>query len=141
MLASMSRITRITLASVVALAPLLACGGAQNVGAQATKPDSPATGAKDYDVTPGGEPTGTDATGLPPTAGSTTGSAAAAAPDCPPKCTGDNVWVGCGLKKPRGSKCSGCTPKCKQKGTVDEGWYDCAGVLIVLGECSSTANP
>ena len=45
------------------------------------------------------------------------------------------------MKKPRGSKCKGCTPKCKKKGTVDEGWYDCAGVLIVQAECSDTASP
>ena len=138
-----ARLLRFAFATSLVLTPLLACGGSgQNVGAQATKPASPADGAKDYDVTPGGEPTGTDATGLPPPEGA--GSSSAASPvaiDCPPKCTGDNVWVGCGLKKPRGSKCAGCTPKCKRKGTVDEGWYDCAGVLIVQANCSDTASP
>jgi hypothetical protein len=137
---TLARVVRASFAASLALAPLLACGAGQNVGAQGTKPDSPATGAKDYDVTPGGEPTGTDATGLPPSEGSST-AAAATPPDCPPKCTGDNVWVGCGLKKPRGSKCAGCTPKCKKKGTVDEGWYDCTGVLIVQANCSDTASP
>ena len=137
----LARILRTCLVAAVVLVPLWACGASQNVGAQATKPESPADGAKDYDVTPGGEPTSVDSSGLPPTEGSTTGSAAAKALDCPPKCTGDGVWVGCGLKKPRGSKCQGCTPKCKQKGTVDEGWYDCAGVLIVQGECSDTPTP
>ena len=138
----LARIARTVFVGLVALAPVLACGG-QNVGAQATKPQSPAEGSKDYDVTPGGEPTGVDATGLPPTEGAPGSSSAApqVAPDCPPKCTGDNVWVGCGLKKPRGTKCAGCTPKCKRKGTVDEGWYDCAGVLIVQGNCSETAGP
>lgn len=139
----LARIARLAFATCVALAPVLAsfaCGNAQNVGAQATKPDSPATGAKDDDVTPGGEPTSNDATGLPPSQGASS-AAAPVAIDCPPKCTGDDVWVGCGLKKPRGTKCAGCKPKCKQKGTVDEGWYDCAGVLIVQAECSSTATP
>lgn len=136
-----SRAIRLVAVISLALGPAIACGASQQVGAQATKPDSPAGGAKDYDVTPGGTPTQSDATGLPPPDSSSSAAAEPVAPDCPPKCTGDDVWVGCGLKKPRGSKCSGCTPKCKRKGTVDEGWYDCAGVLIVQAKCSDAPTP
>ena len=124
----------------IALAPLLACGTVpKRINAGATQPQSPADGAGDDQIHPN-ENLGKEAVSAAPTTGpeapQATSSAAAAQPDCPPRCA-DGGWIGCGLKKPRGTACTGCTPKCKRKGTVDEGWYDCAGVLIVQSSCAS----
>lgn len=113
------------------LVPFSACTKKEQVSAAATKPLSPAEGAKDYDVNPGGpfeKPIIPSPSGEP-SAGPTEVA------DCPPTCGANGAWIGCGLKKARGSKCEGCTPKCKAKGTPDEGWYDCAGVLIVQRAC------
>lgn len=94
-----------------------------------TKPMSPADGAKDYEngTSPHGPPV------VP--SGSDKGEQTPGKPACPPQCTPAGAWVGCGLPKPRNSNCTGCTPKCKSKGTPDEGWYDCSGVLIVAHAC------
>lgn len=122
----------VTLALTLVPAGIAACR--QNrVTAAATKPMSPADGAHDYKEQPGGPL-------IPPvvpTASADPGATEpeAGPPDCPPKCRGDGSWIGCGLKKPRGSGCHGCEPKCKGKGTQDEGWYDCSGVLIVARPC------
>ncbi len=121
-------------ALVLTIAPVGAVACQQNrVTAAATKPLSPAEGANDYKENPGGplvRPAVPEASGEP---GS--GDPEPGPPDCPPKCRGDGSWIGCGLKKPRGSGCHGCEPKCKGKGTQDEGWYDCSGVLIVARPC------
>lgn len=123
-------------AVLISLAPLAllsvsACNNGTRASAAATKPQSPAEGAADYKYSPGGphEKPIIPAPSGEPTAGEIT--------DCPPKCNPEGAWIGCGLKKPRGSQCQGCTPKCKGKGTPDEGWYDCNGVLIVQRQCGS----
>ncbi len=109
----------------------LACGAHQSISqtTAATKPMSPADGAKDYEKGGGPHepPVMPTASGEKPTS--------PGKPDCPPQCTPAGAWVGCGLPKPRNSNCTGCTPKCKSKGTPDEGWYDCSGVLIVARAC------
>lgn len=98
--------------------------------AAVSKPMSPAEGAKDYDQNPGGPlqkpivPAGSaEPNSSPPVA------------ECPPTCSPQGGWIGCGLTKIRGSKCEGCVPKCKAKGSADEGWYDCSGVLIIARPC------
>jgi len=132
---------RSLLALVVTLAPLGAgfatgaCAGRSEVSAAATKPMSPAEGAADYKDSPGGphmKPV------IPSPSGEPSAGPAEVA-NCPPKCNADGTWYGCGLKKPRGSACQGCTPTCKAKGTADEGWYDCSGVLIAQRKCGSNS--
>jgi len=125
-------------AVLLALGPLLvqACSGQQATPTAAgTKPMSPAEGAADYKDNPMGPH---ERPPVPTTGGEPTASAPSPGEDpaCPPKCSPDGSWVGCGLKKPRGTKCMGCTPKCKAKGSADEGWYDCTGVLIILRPCA-----
>ncbi len=128
------------LALTIAVAPfaahfVAACDN-NRVSAAATKPMSPADGAGDHKSSPGGEnlkPVVPESSNDP---GATGGSSPAAA-DCPPKCNSDGAWSGCGLTKPRGGACQGCTPKCKGKGTKDEGWYDCSGVLIAQRACGT----
>ncbi|GAC1353068.1 MAG: hypothetical protein NVSMB1_22510 [Polyangiales bacterium] len=95
---------------------------------------SPADGAGDYNKEPGEAPPTTGTESLPPPESANRASKKEA--DCPPRCGTDGAWSGCGLNKAHGSKCEGCTPKCKRKETADEGWYDCSGVLIVLARCS-----
>ena len=56
--------------------------------------------------------------------------------DCPPRCSESGAWVGCGLEKPRGKGCGGCVPRCKSKGSAEEGWYDCSGVFIATAKCA-----
>lgn len=118
---------------LTAVLSLSTCSPSAPAGMQATKPMSPADGAKDYDQTPPGpaypEPleTGQSAGGRP---GSTEQSTA-----CPPRCGVDGAWRGCGLKSPRGGPCPGCTPTCTHKRMPEEGWYDCAGALIVRAVC------
>ena len=119
-------------------APLIAsssCGGATTPTAASTKPMSPAEGAGDYNPQNGSEaaglPTAPIASGAP-----SASAGAVEASDCPPKCADDGGWIGCGVKKSRGKGCATCAaPKCKNKGTPDEGWYDCTGVLIVPHDC------
>ena len=130
---------RVLLAVVLALVPCVSIGACgpqpERVNAAATKPTSPANGAADYNYSPGGPavaPTPPTVGTEPPSGGTVTGPPAE---DCPPKCSEDGSWTGCGLKKPRGAGCKGCTPKCKGKGTVDEGWYDCNGVMIAQRKC------
>ena len=95
---------------------------------------SPAEGAADYKDNPMGPAT---APVVPTTGGEPNAPGSAATePVCPPKCGADASWIGCGLPKPRGTQCTGCTPKCKAKGTADEGWYDCSGILIVRHPCA-----
>lgn len=108
----------------LAIAP--ACSS-NRVNAAATKPTSPANGAADYKDNPGGPI-------APPVVPKASGEPVAE-DDCPPRCGDEGAWVGCGLKKPRGSNCKGCTPKCKSKGSIDEGWYDCNGVMIAQRKC------
>jgi hypothetical protein len=120
---------RTLFALVLALAPLAsigACTGSNAATAAATKPTSPANGAGDYNASPGGpheSPVIPTASGEPNASG-----------DCPPKCSDDGSWTGCGLKKPRGSNCKGCAPKCK-KTAKEEGWYDCSGMMIAERKC------
>lgn len=112
---------------------LAACAGENRVSASATKPMSPAEGAADYKHSPAGP-------AEKPVVPAPSGEPGVKAPEiveCPPKCNADGSWSGCGLKKSRGSQCQGCAPKCKGKGTPDEGWYDCNGVLIVQRPCGS----
>lgn len=121
---------RALIVALLALAPLAsigACSGSNAVSAAATKPTGPANGAADYKDSPGGPATPP----VVPTASGEPGSAS----DCPPKCGDDGAWIGCGLKKPRGTGCKGCTPKCKGKGTSMEGWFDCNGVMIAERKC------
>ena len=94
---------------------------------------SPAEGAADYKYSPGGpheRPVVPSPSGEP-------SSGPAGVVHCPPTCNADGSWSGCGLKKSRGEACQGCSPKCKGKGSADEGWYDCNGVLIVQRQCGS----
>lgn len=125
----MQRVIRTLVLLLASVASLTSCGGASRVNAGATKPMSPAEGAGDYKHSPGGphETPIIPTPGGEPNAGEVT--------DCPPKCNAAGAWIGCGLKKPRGSACEGCTPTCKGKGTADEGWYDCTGMLIVQRKC------
>lgn len=117
--------TRILFAFALALLPVGACSNTANTAA--TKPMSPANGAADYKDSPGGphEPAVVPSGSGEPNSPS----------DCPPKCSEEGSWIGCGLKKPRGTGCKGCTPKCKGKGTTMEGWYDCNGVMIAERKC------
>jgi hypothetical protein len=95
-----------------------------------TKPMSPADGAKDYDVDPGGP------SQRPPGPNGGKAEPEATRVDCPPTCDKDTgMWEGCGLLKPTGGKCQGCEPRCRGKGTESEGWYDCSGVQIVARRC------
>jgi hypothetical protein len=126
--------TRILLALCLAVVPLAsigACGHTDRVNAAASKPMSPANGAADYDKSPGGPATAP----TPPTVGTGVEPIAQPSDDCPPRCADDGSWMGCGLKKPRGTGCKGCTPKCKGKDSADEGWYDCNGVMIAQRKC------
>jgi hypothetical protein len=119
---------------VAAGAVLLAgCPRRNEATAGATRPMGPAEGASDYKYSPGGphEPAA-----VPQASGEPEADAPPAS-DCPPKCGSDGAWTGCGLNKPRGANCQNCVPKCKGKGTKDEGWYDCAGMLIAQRACSS----
>lgn len=121
--------TRLLMLFALALCPLAAapaCGGGSRVSAAATKPTGPANGAADFKDSPGGPhtPPVVPTTGTEPTAN-------AAADDCPPRCGDDGAWSGCGLKKPRGTDCKGCTPKCK-----GDGWYDCKGMMIAERKCN-----
>ncbi len=123
----------LSVTAFLAVAPfaMQACGGGATTAA-ATKPMSPAEGAADYKENPMGP---AERPPVPHPSGEPSASGAPAGLDCPPKCGPDGAWIGCGLKKPRGTKCDGCNPKCKAKGSADEGWYDCTGVLIVLRQC------
>jgi hypothetical protein len=128
--------TAAILVPIVVSAPLFAMVAChQNTAtASATRPLSPAEGAKDYDRTPGGpfvRPAVPEASGEPGAQGEPPPRQ-----DCPPKCTPSGAWTGCGLAKLRGSGCVGCTPRCKGKGTAEEGWYDCNGVLIIQRPCA-----
>jgi hypothetical protein len=129
--------TRVLLALCLVVAPLAAIGACgphpERVNAAATKPTSPANGAADYKDSPGGPAVAP----TPPTVGTepVPPTPVATPDDCPPKCSDDGSWIGCGLKKPRGTACKGCTPKCKGKGTLNEGWYDCNGVMIAERKC------
>jgi len=130
----MTRLLLALLLAAVPLAAMPACGHTDRANAAATKPTGPANGAADYQYAPGGPHTAP----TPPTVGTEPGATTAEpAPssDCPPSCSPDGSWIGCGLSKPRGSGCKGCTPKCKGKGTADEGWYDCNGVMIAQRKC------
>lgn len=130
----MTRVLFALCLGILPLASTFACGHTDRVNAAATKPTGPANGAADYKDSPGGPHTAP----TPPTVGTEPAGApaeATATDDCPPKCNDDGSWSGCGLKKPRGTNCKGCVPKCKSKGTVDEGWYDCNGVMIAQRKC------
>ncbi len=129
--------TRILVALALAILPLAsvgACVGTDRVNAAASKPTSPANGAGDYKDNPGGPHVAPTVPTVTPGAEPTT-AAAATEDECPPRCSEDGSWIGCGLKKPRGTGCKGCTPKCKGKGTATEGWYDCNGVMIAERKC------
>jgi hypothetical protein len=126
---------------VCALALVSACFGAavactkqnRETPAAVTKPMGPAEGAKDYEQNPAGplqKPIVPIGSSEPKNAGGSP-----EVEQCPPTCSPQGGWIGCGLTKIRGSKCEGCTPKCKGKGSPDEGWYDCAGVLIIARPC------
>jgi hypothetical protein len=130
---------KVALAALVALAPATlaiasACGPSSPAGMQATKPLSPADGAKDYAGDPPGPDTPTPI-GSGPGVGARAGSTEQPT-GCPPRCGADGAWRGCGLRAPRAGACAGCAPRCLGKGTGDEGWYDCSGILIVRGACS-----
>lgn len=130
--------TRTLVALALAILPLAsagACVGTDRVNAAASKPTSPANGAADYQYNPGGPHVAPTVPTVGPGTEPTT-AAAAVEDECPPRCSEDGSWIGCGLKKPRGSACKGCTPKCKGKGTANEGWYDCNGVMIAERKCS-----
>ncbi|MGZ6066650.1 MAG: hypothetical protein ACXWVM_29900 [Polyangiales bacterium] len=111
------------------------------MSAETTKPMGPADGAADYKQNSMGPPL--DKPIVPVPSGEPTkppkepGGPEPTVVECPPTCSPQGGWIGCGLTKIRGSKCQGCTPKCKGKGTPDEGWYDCAGVLIVNRPCGN----
>jgi hypothetical protein len=127
-----ARFSRWMLAAIVAVAPLGAASGCghSRLSAAATKPMSPAEGAGDYKQSPGGpleKPVVPRPSGEP-SAGEITA--------CPPRCNADGSWAGCGLKRPRGEGCQGCTPRCLGKGSSDVGWYDCNGALIVPRRCN-----
>ncbi len=132
--------TRLLVALCLVVVPLASIGACHHVphseraSAGATKPTGPAEGAGDYWNNPGGPATAPQ----PPVTGDPRAEPTETPPgeDCPPKCSADGSWIGCGLKKPRGTGCTGCVPKCKGKGTSDEGWYDCNGVLIAQRKCS-----
>jgi hypothetical protein len=114
----------------------LVCCTKQNreTPAAVTKPMGPAEGAKDYEENPGGPLQKPPI----PVGGKQEPKSTGPSPEveqCPPTCSPQGGWIGCGLTKIRGSKCEGCTPKCKGKGSADEGWYDCAGVLIIARAC------
>jgi hypothetical protein len=111
----------------------LACSPSAPVGMQATKPMSPADGAKDYAGDPPGPDTPTPI-GSGPGVGARPGSTEQPT-GCPPRCGADGAWRGCGLRSPRAGSCAGCAPRCQGKGMSSEGWYDCAGALIVRGTC------
>ncbi|MBI2394482.1 MAG: hypothetical protein HYV09_33235 [Deltaproteobacteria bacterium] len=133
----MKRPLAVSFAVVVVLAPLaltFACTSTPRGSAAATRPTSPADGAADYKYNPGGPH---EKPIVPVPSGEPTAPAGVEITDCPPKCNPDGSWSGCGLKKPRGAACQGCTPKCKGKGTPDEGWYDCNGVLIAQRRCGA----
>lgn len=132
------RARKVALAALVALLPAgvavaSACGPSSPVGAHATKPLSPADGAKDYAGDPPGPDTPTPI-GSGPGVGARPGSTEQPT-GCPPRCGADGSWRGCGLRSPRAGSCAACTPTCSGKGTGDEGWYDCSGILIVRGAC------
>jgi len=116
------------LALVLCFAGFFACEVARQT-TSVTKPMSPADGAKDYDVDRGGP-------SLRPVVPSGGAEPESSRVDCPPQCDADTgMWEGCGLKRPTGSKCQGCTPRCRGKSTESVGWYDCSGVLIVARRC------
>lgn len=122
---------RVVVAVGVALGlAIAACSQPISKTTAATKPMSPADGTKDYEngTSPHGPP-------VVPSASDTGEKGAPGKVSCPPQCTPQGAWVGCGLPKPRNTNCTGCTPKCKSKSTPDEGWYDCSGVLIVARAC------
>lgn len=126
---------RVVFALLLAIAPLAsigACTGSNVATAAATKPTSPANGAGDYKESPGG-PVAPPV--VPTASGEPTSAPTVAESDCPPKCGDEGAWTGCGLKKPRGSNCKGCTPKCK-KTAKEEGWFDCSGMMIAERNCN-----
>lgn len=126
--------TRTLVALLLVALPLAsagACSGNNRMSAAATKPMGPANGAGDYKDNPGG-PHGH---AVVPVASGEPNAPGSAIEHCPPSCNADGSWTGCGLKKPRGNGCKGCEPKCKGKSTIDEGWYDCNGVLIAARNC------
>ncbi len=129
-----ARIAHLLAATVLSAAFVaFACGPSSPAGFQATKPMSPADGAKDY----AGDPPGPDyptPIGSGPGVGARPGSTEQPT-GCPPRCGGDGLWRGCGLKSPRGSACAGCAPRCQGKGSTEEGWYDCTNALIVRAAC------
>jgi hypothetical protein len=131
-MSSRSPVRQLALSGLVALLGACAVVACSPKAAGNSTPPTAGTGTTSPPST-GGE--GTSGGGTTPD-GTGSASPEIKESDCPPRCSESGAWVGCGLEKPRGKDCGGCVPRCKSKGTPEEGWYDCSGVFIATAKCA-----